>query len=401
MGLISTIKKFFNTPFEKSIQSTFARRFSIFNRTLATNETIFSAVGMLSNGIASVPFFMLQEHKKLLPSQENIAKMLKYGVNPRMTMFNFMKTMEVLRCTKGVAYAIKELSLKGEVENLWIIDPDCVEPIIEDSTNELYYKVSIIGDEPVYVHNSNMIAVTYMTTDGYTPINPLDVLKNTVDYDKEVKEFSLNQMENGLSANIIVKTSAKLNEEAIKTLNDNIARFRKNGILYVDAGKDFQELKNSYIDPNVFAVENITVERVERVFNMPGKLTKGSTQNSGTQDTEDLLYLKDAILPIIRMYEQEFTQKLVNSYDRDYKSIEIKGNMSGFARATMEKRGNFYQQMLRCGVFSPNQILELEDMSPYEGGDKRYLSRDLCPVEYYDEFIRNSTMNGNNSNNNQ
>ena len=101
------------------------------------------------------------------------------------------------------------------------------------------------------------------------------------------------------------------------------------------------------------------------------------------------------------MYEQEFTQKLVNSYDRDYKSIEIKGNMSGFARATMEKRGNFYQQMLRCGVFSPNQILELEDMSPYEGGDKRYLSRDLCPVEYYDEFIRNSTMNGNNSNNNQ
>ena len=124
---------------------------------------------------------------------------------------------------------------------------------------------------------------------------------------------------------------------------------------------------------------------------MPGKLTKGSTQNSGTQDTEDLLYLKDAILPIIRMYEQEFTQKLVNSYDRDYKSIEIKGNMSGFARATMEKRGNFYQIMFRNGIMSVNEIRALEDLSPVKDGDKRYLSRDLCPAEYYDEFIRSST----------
>ena len=91
----------------------------------------------------------------------------------------------------------------------------------------------------------------------------------------------------------------------------------------------------------MFEVENITVQRVERVFNIVGKLIK---DNTGTQDTEDLIFLKDTILPIIREYESEFTRKLLNSLEID-QECEIKFNMSGFARATMEKRGNFYQQM--------------------------------------------------------
>ena len=69
---------------------------------------------------------------------------------------------------------------------------------------------------------------------------------------------------------------------------------------------------------------------------------------------------------------------------------EIKLNMQGYARATMEKRGNFYQQMIRNGIFSPNFCAMLEDAPPHEGLDKYYMSRDLCPIELYDEFIKNS-----------
>ncbi|WP_394861445.1 phage portal protein, partial [Clostridium perfringens] len=118
-----------------------------------------------------------------------------------------------------------------------------------------------------YVHSSHIIAVNYVTTDGYTPISPLDVLRNTVDYDREIKEFSLNQMKDGLKANLVIKLQAKLNKEELDNYNEMINRFKSNGILYVDNGKEFQELKkSSFIDPNVAAVEEITVERVERVY---------------------------------------------------------------------------------------------------------------------------------------
>lgn len=394
MGIISRIKQAFRIPIKKTILRDFGRYFSFYNTKLATNETIFSAVGMLSNAIASAPVGIYIDGKKLKPSENYLAKMFKFGPNRRSTMFDFIKTMEVNRCTKGAGYAIKEIGYAGATTGLWLLNSDYVTPILEKDTNELYYEVR---DETGinYIHNSYIIQVTYMTSDGYTPINPLDVLKNTIDYDKEVKEFSINQMKKGLKANLVVKLQSKLSQDDIDEYDEMMQRMMKNGVVYVDSGKEFQELKNtSYIDPNVAAVEQITVERVERVYNMPGKLTKGSSNNkSTTTDTEDLLYLKDTILPVIRMYEQEFSKKLLNTKQilDDY---EIKFSMNGYARATMEKRGNFYQQMIRGGIMTINEVRSLEDLPKVEGGDTRYLSRDLCPSDLYEDFITKEINGG-------
>ena len=390
MGLISKIKNLFKVPFKTGVIRDFSSFFSFFNRDLATNETIFSAVSMLSNAIASAPVGVYKDGKKLKPSEHNLSGLFKFGPNPRMTMFNFIKTLEVNRCTKGVGYAIKEYEYRGEIKYLWVLNSDFVSPVVEKDSNELYYEIRDL-DGIKYIHNSHIIQVSYMTNDGYTPINPLDVLRNTIDYDREVKEFSLNQMKNSLKFNLVIKLQSKLSQDDLDEYNKMLQNMKKNGAIYVDAGKEFQELKNiTYVDPNILSIENITVERVERVYNMPGKLTKGSSTNAATSsDTEDLLYLKDTILPPIRLYEQEFTKKLLNNNELYLEDIEIKLSMNGFARATMEKRGNFYQQMLRCGVLSRNDIRSLEDWPRIADGtgDKFYLSRDLWPADRYDEFI--------------
>lgn len=391
MEIINRIRNFFNAPFKTRFIRDFSSRFSFFNRDLATNETIFSAISLKSNVIASLPLFVQEDYKKVKPNDDSVAMLFKYGPNPRMTTFEFMKIMEVNRCTKGAAYAIKEYGYAGEVIGLWILNNDYVEPVLEKDSNELYYYISNFGDGK-YIHNSNIIAVTYMTSDGYTPISPLDVLKNTIDYDREIKEFSLNQMQNGLKAHWVVKIQTKLGKENLDEYMEMMKNFQKNGVVYVDSGKEFQELKNtSYIDPNVAIVENITVERVERVYSMIGKLTKGSTSNSGTTDTEDLLYLKDAVLPTVRMYEQEFTKKLFNPYTNK----EAKLNMSGFARATMEKRGIFYQQMIRSGIMTQNEIRMLEDLPPTENGDTLFLSRDMCPSDMIRDLIEKQNFKKN------
>ncbi len=384
MGILNSIKNFFKTPFKTPFKTAIKRdfsRFSFFNKDLATNETIFSAVSMLSNAIASAPLSVNQDYVKLKPREHELARLFEYGPNPRMSTFNFVKTMEVNRLTEGAAYAIKEYGYGGEIIAIWVLNGDYIEPIIERDSNELYYQIKGDG-EPEYVHNSHIIAVDYLTTDGYTPISPLDVLRNTIDYDREIKEFSLNQMQNGLKANIVVKLQSKLDEEGLRTYNDMLSKFQKNGILYVDSGKDFQELKNtSFIDPNVAAVEQITVERVERVYNMPGKLTGKAT------NVEDLLYLKDTILPTARMYEQEFTRKCLSEPDRD-EGIKAKLSLNGFARADMKTRGDFYFKGIRSSWFCADDIRALEDMPPIQGGDVYYVSRDLVPIDKIDLVLK-------------
>lgn len=377
MGIFSKIIGFFKTPYKAYINRDFSN-FSFFNRDLNTNENIFSAVSLLSNALASAPISVYKDYEKLKPRENDLARLFEYGPNNFQSTFQFIRLMETLRNTKGAAYAIKEYGFNYRLERLWVMNPDNVTPQMEKDSRELYYAISKDGAIN-YVHSSHIIAVNYVTTDGYTPISPLDVLRNTVDYDREIKEFSLNQMKDGLKANLVIKLQAKLNEEELASYNEMINRFKSNGILYVDNGKEFQELKkSSFIDPNVAAVEEITVERVERVYTIQGKLTGKAT------NVEDLLYLKDSILPTARMYEQEFTKKCIPNTERD-EGIKVKISLNGFARADMKTRGEFYFKGVRTGWFCPDEVRALEDMPPIKGGDTYYVSKDLIPVD----MIRN------------
>lgn len=375
MGIVQSIKRFFyKTPYRaETVQK---RSFAFSSTDLATNETIFAAISMMSNAIASAPVSVAQDFRRLKPDESSIAALFEFGPNSMQSTFQFIRLMETVRNMTGAAYAIKEYGHLNEITAIWVLNSSCVEPVLEEETKELYYKIKDNG-QTRYIHSEHIIGVNHITTDGYTPISPLDVLKNTIDYDREIKEFSLNQMQNGLKANMVIKLQAKLSREALDEYNEVMNSFKKNGILYVDSGKDFQELKNSSpIDPKVFEIEGITVKRVERVFNMVGKLEKNTNQ----LNAEDLMFLKDTILPIIRMYEQEFTKKCISIKDR-YEGIKIKLSLNGFARADMQTRGDFYFKGIRSSWFSANEIRALEDMPPIPGGDTYYVSRDLCPIE--------------------
>lgn len=401
MKLLNSIKNFFKTPAKTSIKRRFNNWFKFYNSELANNETIFSAVTMKANAIASAPVSINLDYKKLNPGEHKLSYLFKYGPNPRQTMFSFMQYMEATRNTNSGAYAIIEYSnVLGDISAIWPLKSEFVEPIIDQDSGELYYEITDHDDNTKkYVHNSHVIALEYLDNNGFKGINPLNVLKNTIDYDREIKEFSINQMKTSLKANAVVKIDTTLDEESLEEYDAMMEQMQENGIIYLDDGKDIKELSaKTYIDPNIFDIEKITVERVERVFNIIGKLTKGSSSNkTTTSDTEDLLYLKDSILPVIRQYEQEFSKKLLTTKEK-MQGYEIKLNMNGYARATMEKRGNFYQILYRNGILSANEIRILEDLPLVKGGDKRYISRDLCPVDLFDDFIKSSITTNENKN---
>ena len=398
-NIITKIGGFFATPNQKKVNKGKSSGYRFYKTELANNETIFAAITLKANAIASAPIGIYKNHKKLTPNEHPLARLFKYGPNPRQSMFGFIQYMEMTRNTSEGAYAIIEYDRMGDVQAIWALKSDLVEPIINTDDNDLWYRIKDHDTDVVnFVHSSHIIALNYLNNNGLAGINPLNVLKNTISYDKEVKEFSINQMKNSLKANAVVTIPGTLDTELIEQYDEMMEGMQEAGIIYVDDGKDFKELSNrSYIDSKVFEVENITVQRVERVFNIVGKLIKDNVQN---RDTEDLIFLKDTILPIVREYESEFNRKLLNSIEVE-QECEIKFNLNGFARATMEKRGNFYQIMFRNNLMSTNEIRALEDLPPVEGGDRRFLSRDLWDADNYDEFMSSQSSNSNNINEQQ
>lgn len=397
MGMFSWLKNFkFKTPSNAYVASAY-NAYSFLNYDLANNETIFAVVTMLGNSVASAPISVRKEYTRLSPRENNISKLLAYGLNPNMTSFEFIRLMEIIRNIKGRAYAIKEYDKFGDVISIWILDSDMVTPVVDTNTKELWYKIHT-GDGEDYFHNSHIISVGHISTDGVNSLKPIDVLRNTLDYDREIKEISINQLNNGLNAKLAFKLRGNLDDTALDEYAKRIKRFREMGVLFLDAGKEVQELKDAtFIDAKVFEVEEITIARVARVFGVPIHKVFSKNQSYSSAEQGDLQYLTDCILPIIRMYEQEFAKKLLSELERD-NGVEIKFNLNGFARADMKTRGDFYQKMLRSGGMTPNEIRGLEDLPPLPFGDSLMISRDLIKIEDLPLLLTKNIKEGGESN---
>lgn len=394
MAIWNKIVNFIKKPFSNrtGIVRNYGSGFSFGNTDLATNETIFAAVSLLSNTMGSLPLKLYKDYSVVSPGEDNLSRMIEYNPYSYLTPLEWVRVMETLKNIYGNSYAMIEYDYNYQPIKMHILDPGYVEPIIEKGTKDLWYEVRD-QDGLVYIHNTNMIHFKHISTNGYKGINPLDVLKNTIDYDREIKEFSLNQMKNGLKANLVIKLGSKLNEESMKEYTDMLGRFQKNGILFVDQGKEFQELKNSsFIDPKVFDVESITIARVARVYNIPLHKLLSEKQSYASAEQADLEYIKDTILPSIRQDEQELNKKLLTE-EKKNQGYSFKFNLNGLARADMKTRGDFYFKGIRSSWFTPNEIRSLEELPPVLGGDQLFISRDLIPIDKIDSLLKGGEGN--------
>lgn len=53
----------------------------------------------------------------------------------------------------------------------------------------------------------------------------------------------------------------------------------------------------------------------------------------------------------------------------DGKDYQVKFNANGMMRGDSTARASFYTAQIQNGAISPNEIRELEDMNPRDGGD--------------------------------
>lgn len=346
---------------------------------LASNETIFSAISRLSNAMGALPLKLYQNFN---PVHTSISDLISNAPNSNMTSFDFIRTLEVHRDSNGNGYAMKQYDGKAQLEALVILDPTRVNPVIEEYTRELWYEID--GDKGrYYVHNMDIIHVKHIHTTGYKGISPIDVLKNTVDFDGKVREFSLEQMDTRIAASFILKMSSHLDDKKRAAISENFRNFYKEngGVLIQEQGMEISTIDRKFMDTKVFEVEKITRSRVATVYNMPVQML-GETSGSSYSSMEQLAidFVQNTLIPIVRQYEQEFNRKLLTDKER-LRGLSFKFNVNALLRGDIKTRGEFYFKMVRSGGFKPNEIRAWEELPPEKGGDILYISGDLYPID--------------------
>ncbi|WP_432762211.1 phage portal protein [Staphylococcus saprophyticus] len=366
----------------------------VINNTLETNETIFSAITKLSNSMASLPLKLYENYKVV---NNDVSELLTVSPNNSMSSFDFINQIETCRNEKGNAYVLIERDVFAQPEKLYLINPDVVQMAIENNSKELFYMIHATTGNELVVHNTDMLHFKHIVASNMVQgVSPIDVLKNTMDFDNALREFNLAEMQKPES--FILKYGTNVSKEKREdVLSDFKSFYEENGgILFQEPGVEIDPLPKKYVSEDMVASENLTRERVANVFQLPAVFLNAKGGTNFTKNEElNRFYLQHTLLPIIKQYEEEFNRKLLTKNDRQ-KGQYFKFNVKSLLRADSATQAEVYFKAVRSGYYGINEIREWEDLPPVEGGDKPMISGDLYPIDTPVEQ-RNTTKGGDNN----
>ncbi|EZR88904.1 HK97 family phage portal protein, partial [Staphylococcus aureus VET0489R] len=303
----------------------------VINNTLETNETIFSAITKLSNSMASLPLKMYEDYKVV---NTEVSDLLTVSPNNSLSSFDFINQIETIRNEKGNAYVLIERDIYHQPAKLFLLNPDVVEMLIENKSRELYYSIHAATGNKLIVHNMDVLHFKHIVASNMVQgISPIDVLKNTTEFDNAVRSFNLTEMQKPDS--FMLKYGSNVNTEKRQQVLEDFKQYYKEngGVLFQEPGVEIEPLPKKYVSEDIVASENLTRERVANVFQIPSVFLNAKSNTNFTKNEElNRYYLQHTLLPIIKQYEEEFNRKLLTKTDRE-KNRYFKFNVKSYLRA--------------------------------------------------------------------
>lgn len=348
--------------------------------TLQGHEAIYAAVTRIANTVASIPVHIYKGRER--QDTHPLEKLLNLSPNPSMSAYIFKQTMEAFRNTEGMAYALIIRDGLGEITRLDVLDPTRVRPLIERDSREIWYDITLEGKTypiPGYM----VLALKHMSANGISGIRPLDVLRGSLDYDAEVKEISLNQLD-GINHGVMLEVPGQALDETRKTqiVADFLDAYESSGqrVLVLEGGIKATTFNQSPVDAQLMDVERITRNRVATVYNLPPHMLGDYSDTSfSTAEQQMQEFLQLTIIPIVQQWEDELNRKLLS--DADYKvGYRFRFDTDSLIRADMVAMANKYQMAIRGGWMRMNEVREREGLPPDPNGDELMCARDIIPL---------------------
>jgi len=348
--------------------------------TLQGHEAIYAAVTRIANTVASIPVHVYKGRER--QDTHPLEKLLNLSPNPSMSAYIFKQTMEAFRNTEGMAYALIMRDGLGEITRLDVLDPTRVRPLIEKDSREIWYDITLDGKTypiPGYM----VLALKHMSANGISGIRPLDVLRGSLDYDAEVKEISLNQLD-GINHGVMLEVPGQALDETRKAqiVADFLDAYESSGqrVLVLEGGIKATTFNQSPVDAQLMDVERITRNRVATVYNLPPHMLGDYSDTSfSTAEQQMQEFLQLTIIPIVQQWEDELNRKLLS--DADYKvGYRFRFDTDSLIRADMVAMANKYQMAIRGGWMRMNEVREREGLPPDPNGDELMCARDIIPL---------------------
>lgn len=357
-----------------------------------------ACVECITNSISKLPIFIMEENTRNR-IEHPLLKLLNERPNEAMTPSVYSRLVEGNRLLTGNGYALIYRSRQtAEPVELLPVQDASVTPYLDDNGKLWYVYTNPKTGEMRKLLPFDVLHYKAYSYDGIRGVSVLsraaEVIRNAQAAQQyEGRFYRQNAQPSGIiKANTLLETPAKNKiRESWEEIHSGIdGAFR---VAVLDQGLDYKQISLSNQDAQFVESRSLSVEDIARFFCVPLYKINSGKQSYSSNEQNGIEYVTGTLQPIVTQYEQEDTYKLLFDRERN-RRLRIRRNMMAELRGDVNSRGSWYKTMREVGVFSPNDILALEDMPPVRGGESRYASLNYVPLERFDELSQKRAEGG-------
>lgn len=319
-----------------------------------------------------------KDNNGLKVNPEPYMKVLLQEPNPYMTMQQLLeRTITQLELNNN-AFIFVDRDEFGYPMSLYPISSSSVEMITDDRGN-LYYRFDLKGGKRVTFKQEDVIHLgkDYNENEFFGESNG-EALAGLMEIVSTVDQGIVKAIKNSNVIRWLLKFNQTLRPEDLKKqskqfVDDFLSSESESiGAAATDAKMEAQQIDPKDYVPNENQIKN-TIHRIYSYFNTNEKII---TSSYGENDW--LAYYENAIEPDIIQLSNLFTRKLFSRKERAFGN-KIVFESSNLSFASMQTKLQLVQYVDR-GVLSPNELREILNFAPVEGGDEMIRRLDTRPT---------------------
>lgn len=360
-----------------------------------SEATYFACMKVLCESIGKLPIKLLQHTEKdgVVSARDHP---LWYKVhdrpNPYMTSTTFWSTVEFNRNHYGNAYVWIEGA--GKDTRLWILPSDSIQVWYDNArllsdVPDIYYLYS--GPSKLYYFGSEEILhfKGSNTLDGIVGISVRDQLKATIKAGTKSQTLLNNMYDSGFTAKAVLQYTGSLNDENVKTFVKGIESYAKGklkaegveNIIPIPLGAQLTPLNVKLADNQFIEARQYTALQIASAFGIkPYQIGDYTKSSYASAEAQQLSFLVDTLLYILKQYEEELTYKLLSREDIA-QGRYFKFNIDVILRADFHTKIQTLSTAVNSFLMTPNEARGKLDLEKVEGGDRLLGNGASIPVE--------------------
>lgn len=348
-------------------------------------SAVWACTKILSDSLGVLPCTVRQkqERKRVLRTDHPVYPLLHDRPNAYQTPIDFKSYLMKCVLLTGNAFVLISRE-RGQVVSLRPIPPHQV--LVETRDDGIEYRVTKkSGDQDVF-KSADILHIKGLG-DGVEGHSVIAHARESIGIGLASDHYGASFFGNSARTSGVLSPKVPLSQEQKeqfkKDLQDQHAGVANVGkTMFLNFELDYKPLSITPDEAQFLQTRQHTVSDICRWFTVPphmaGDLTRATFSNIEHQGIEFVTF---SVLPWVTRLEQEINFKLFTEAERS-DGFFSRVNMTALLRGDSKARAEFYQKMHQMGVFSIDDIRELEDLDPLdEYGEIRVLPMNMVTLE--------------------